>query len=86
MDVTGYTLPDGEEAKQLSVVETVYRMLNQHSFTRNDLVIGVGGGALTDVTGFIAATYLRGISAMYVSTTLLGAVDAAIGGKTAVKR
>ena len=84
MDVTGYTLPDGEEAKQLSVVETVYRMLNQHSFTRNDLVIGVGGGALTDVTGFIAATYLRGISAMYVTTTLLGAVDAAIGGKTAV--
>ncbi|MDA2978595.1 MAG: 3-dehydroquinate synthase [Actinomycetota bacterium] len=84
MDVTGYTLPDGEEAKQLSVVETVYRMLNERSFTRNDVVLGVGGGALTDVTGFIAATYLRGLSAMYVTTTLLGAVDAAIGGKTAV--
>ncbi len=83
-EVSGYTLPDGEEAKQLGVVEEVYRFLNAAKFTRDDLVVGVGGGALTDVTGFIAATYLRGISAMYVATTLLAAVDAAIGGKTAV--
>ena len=77
-------LPDGEDAKNLSVVEDVYRVLNRNGFTRDDVVIGVGGGALTDVAGFIAATYLRGISAVYVPTTLLGAVDAAIGGKTAV--
>ncbi len=83
-EVSGYTLPDGEEAKQLGVVEDVYRFLNGARFTRDDIVIGVGGGALTDVTGFIAATYLRGVSAMYVATTLLAAVDAAIGGKTAV--
>jgi len=83
-DVFGYTLPDGEEAKQLGIVEDVYRFLNQSQFTRDDLVVGVGGGALTDVTGFIAATYLRGVSAIYVATTLLAGVDAAIGGKTAV--
>lgn len=84
VEVGGYTLPDGEEAKQLGVVEDVYRFLNGRHFTRDDLVVGVGGGALTDVTGFIAGTYLRGVSAMYVATTLLASVDAAIGGKTGV--
>lgn len=83
-EVTGYTVPDGEEAKQLGVVEDVYRFLNVSHFTREDLVVGVGGGALTDVTGFIAGTYLRGIPALYIATTLLAAVDAAIGGKSAV--
>lgn len=81
---SGYNLPDGEEAKTMAVVEDVYRHLNQQAFTRDDLVVGVGGGALTDVAGFVAGTYLRGIPAVYVPTTLLGAVDAAIGGKTAV--
>jgi 3-dehydroquinate synthase len=84
VEVTGYTLPDGEAAKQLTVVEDVYRMMNASGFTRDDLVVGVGGGALTDVAGFVAGTYLRGVRAMYVPTTVLGAVDAAIGGKTAV--
>lgn len=82
--VTGYTVPDGEEAKRLSVVEDVYRFLNESGFTRDDLVIGVGGGALTDVAGFIGGTYLRGVPVMYIATTLVGAVDAAIGGKTGV--
>ena len=81
---TGYTLPDGEEAKQMSVVEDVYRHLNGQGFTRSDTVVGVGGGALTDVAGFVAGTYLRGVPAMYLPTTLLGAVDASIGGKTGV--
>jgi 3-dehydroquinate synthetase len=84
LTVTGYTVPDGEEAKQLGVVEDVYRFLNESDFTRDDLVIAVGGGALTDVAGFIGGTYLRGVPVMYVATTLVGAVDAAIGGKTAV--
>ena len=79
-----YVLPDGDEAKNLRVVEDVYRLMNENQFSRDDAVLGVGGGALTDVAGFIAATYLRGISAVYVPTTLLAAVDAAIGGKTAV--
>jgi len=82
--VTGYLVPDGEEAKQLGVVEDVYRFLNDSGFTREDLVIGVGGGALTDVTGFIGGTYMRGVSVVYIATTLLAAVDASIGGKTAV--
>jgi 3-dehydroquinate synthase len=82
--VIGTTLPDGEDAKSLSVVEGVYRLLNGGRFTRSDAVVAVGGGALTDVAGFIAATYMRGIAAAYVPTTLLAAVDAAIGGKTAV--
>lgn len=84
LQVTGYTIPDGEEAKRLSVVEDVYRFLNESAFTRDDLVIAVGGGALTDVAGFIGATYLRGVPVMYVATTLVGAVDAAIGGKTGI--
>ena len=79
-----HVLPDGEDAKRLGVVEDVYRILNEHGFTRDDAIVGVGGGALTDIAGFIAATYLRGIDAVYLPTTLLAAVDAAIGGKTAV--
>lgn len=84
VETVSYTLPDGEAAKQLSVVEEVYRFLNSHRFSRDDAIVGIGGGALTDVAGFIAATYLRGIDAFYMPTTLLAAVDAAIGGKTAV--
>ena len=84
MTVTSYTVPDGEAAKHLGVVEDIYRFLNESGFTRNDLVIGVGGGSLTDVAGFVGGTYLRGIPVMYVATTLVAAVDAAIGGKTGV--
>jgi 3-dehydroquinate synthetase len=84
LSVTIHALPDGEDAKRLGVVEEGYRFLNGSGFTRDDLVIAVGGGALTDVAGFIAGTYLRGVPAVYVATTLVGAVDAAIGGKTAV--
>ncbi|HSQ38411.1 MAG TPA: 3-dehydroquinate synthase family protein [Acidimicrobiia bacterium] len=77
-------LPDGEAAKTLAVAEEVYGWLAGLALTRGDTVLGVGGGALTDLAGFVAATFLRGIEAVYVPTTLLGAVDAAIGGKTGV--
>ena len=77
-------LPDGEEAKTLAVVEDVYRWLTGLGLNRGDTVVGVGGGALTDTAGYVAATYLRGVESVYVPTTLLGAVDAAIGGKTAI--
>ena len=77
-------LPDGEEAKTFTVVEAACHLLNRLGLSRGDLVVGVGGGALTDVAGFIAATYLRGIEVVLVPTTLLAAVDAAIGGKTGV--
>ena len=77
-------VPDREEAKALSVAEDVFRWLNELGLNRHDTIVGVGGGAVTDLAGFVAATYLRGISAVLVPTTLLAAVDAAIGGKTGV--
>lgn len=77
-------LPDREEAKSLTVAEEAYLWLNDLGMTRDDTILGIGGGALTDAAGFIAATYLRGIELVLVPTTLLGAVDASIGGKTAI--
>lgn len=77
-------LPDGDQSKNLATVEHAYEWLNRHQFTRRDMVVAVGGGALTDVAGFVAATYLRGIEVSYLPTTLLGAVDASIGGKTGI--
>jgi 3-dehydroquinate synthetase len=75
-------LPDGEDAKTLGVVAELYEWLADSGVGRDDVLVAVGGGALTDAAGFAAATYLRGIAAVYVPTTLLGAVDAAVGGKT----
>jgi 3-dehydroquinate synthase len=77
-------LPDGEAAKSLDVVGPAYEWLAGRGLTRQDTVLAVGGGALTDVAGFVAATYLRGVEAVFVPTTLLAAVDASIGGKTAL--
>ncbi len=77
-------LPDGEAAKQLSVVASVVERLAELGLDRQGAIIGVGGGAATDTTGFVGSVYLRGIETAYVPTTLLAAVDAAIGGKTAV--
>jgi 5-deoxy-5-amino-3-dehydroquinate synthase len=78
------TVPDGETAKSLSEVESVCRRMAEAGFTRADAIVGVGGGVVTDLAGFVAAVYHRGISFVTVSTTLLGQVDAAIGGKTGV--
>lgn len=75
---------DGEEAKSLSVVEDICRRMAVAGFTRADAIVGVGGGVVTDLAGFAAAVYHRGIRFVSVSTTLLGQVDAAIGGKTGV--
>lgn len=77
-------VPDREGAKTLGVVEELAHWLNTEGLNRHDTIIGVGGGALTDVAGFVGAVYLRGIETIQVPTSLLGAVDAAIGGKTAV--
>ena len=84
LDVAVRQLPDREGAKTLATAEAAYLWLNNCGLTRGDTIIGVGGGALTDAAGFIGATYLRGLEVVLVPTTLLGAVDAAIGGKTAV--
>jgi 3-dehydroquinate synthase len=77
-------VPDGEAAKDLRVANHVWAALGQAAFTRTDLVVGVGGGAVTDLAGFAAATWLRGVPVAHVPTTLLGMVDAAIGGKVAI--
>lgn len=77
-------VPDGEAAKTFQSVESVVGWLLEAGMRRDGVVLGVGGGAVTDLAGFVAAVYLRGVAAVYVPTTLLGAVDAAVGGKTGV--
>jgi 5-deoxy-5-amino-3-dehydroquinate synthase len=83
-DVQTYVVGDGESAKSLSTIETLMRGFARQGLTRRDVVVGVGGGMVTDVAGFAAASWHRGTPVVHVSTTLLGMVDAAIGGKTGV--
>jgi 3-dehydroquinate synthase len=77
-------LPDREEAKTLIVAGSVYEALARFGLGRHDTVVGVGGGSVSDLAGFVAGTWLRGVEVVHVPTTLLAAVDAAIGGKTGV--
>ena len=77
-------LPDGEAAKSVAVAERCWSILGNAGFTRSDAVVGLGGGATTDLAGFVAATWLRGVRVIMVPTTLLGMVDAAVGGKTGI--
>ncbi len=79
-----FVIGDGEIHKTLDTVQTLCRSFSEAGITRSDLVIGVGGGLVTDVAGFTAAVYHRGLGVMHVATTLLGMIDAAIGGKTGV--
>jgi 3-dehydroquinate synthase len=85
----GYTavridVPDAEAAKTAEVAARCWSVLGQAGFTRSDAVLGVGGGATTDLAGFVAATWLRGVKLVSVPTSLLGMVDAAVGGKTGI--
>jgi 3-dehydroquinate synthase len=77
-------LPDGEAAKNAAVVADCWERLGAAGFTRSDVVVTIGGGATTDVGGFVAATWLRGVRVVHVPTSLLGMVDAAVGGKTGI--
>ncbi len=77
-------VPDGEDAKTAAVAEFCWGALGQAGFTRTDAVLGLGGGAVTDLAGFVAATWLRGVRVVQVPTTLLAMVDAAVGGKTGI--
>jgi 3-dehydroquinate synthase len=77
-------VPDGEDAKKLDVAGSCWDTLGQLGFTRSDAIVGLGGGATTDLAGWVAAAWLRGVKVVHVSTTLAGMVDAAIGGKTAI--
>ena len=82
--VHGEEVPAGEAAKTVGVAAALWSRLAGHRLTRSDAIVGVGGGATTDLAGFVAATWLRGVRLILVPTTLLAVVDAAIGGKTAV--
>jgi len=80
----GAQVPDAEEAKTSQVAAFLWGVLGQADFTRSDAVVAVGGGATTDLGGFVAATWLRGIRVVQVPTTVLAMVDAAVGGKTGI--
>ncbi|WP_375475282.1 3-dehydroquinate synthase [uncultured Jatrophihabitans sp.] len=77
-------VPDGEDAKKLEVAGFCWDVLGQLGFTRSDAIVGLGGGATTDLAGWVAAAWLRGVRVVHVSTTLAGMVDAAVGGKTGI--
>ena len=82
--VTLYTIEAGEEHKSLDTVRGIYEHLIQEHFDRKDLLVALGGGVIGDLTGFAAATYLRGIRFVQIPTTLLAQVDSSIGGKSGV--
>jgi len=77
-------VPDGEDAKTLAVAGSCFDVLGQLGFTRTDAIVGLGGGATTDLAGWVAACWLRGVRIVQVPTTLAGMVDAAVGGKTGI--
>lgn len=82
--ITSIVLPNGEQHKTLKTVQSLYTAGFKAGLDRKSLVIGLGGGVITDMAGYFAATYMRGIPFVSVPTTVLGMVDAAIGGKTGV--
>lgn len=83
-DVTQVSVPEGEQAKRLDVARDLWDRLLDVGCDRTSTVVALGGGAVGDVAGFAAATYMRGMNLVQVPTTLLAQVDAAIGGKTAI--
>ena len=83
-EIFTFPVPDGESGKSSATLLQVWNWLGAAGFTRNDLLVAIGGGATTDFAGFAAATWLRGIDWVAIPTTVAGMVDAAVGGKTAI--
>ena len=83
-EVCRYVIPNGEPSKCSAVLNDVYDFLSKNCITRSDCIIALGGGVVGDLTGFAAATYLRGFDLIQIPTTLLAQVDSSIGGKTAI--
>lgn len=81
-----YTIPQGEKSKSFENYECILNYMIEHEFTRTDAVVAVGGGVVGDLSGFVSATYMRGIDFYNIPTTLLSQVDASIGGKTAIDK
>ncbi|MDO5743404.1 MAG: 3-dehydroquinate synthase [Micrococcaceae bacterium] len=89
LEAAGYSalsaeIPDAEEGKHIEVASFCWQVLGKNDFTRSDAIVAVGGGAVTDLAGFVAATWLRGTKVVHLPTSLLGMVDAAVGGKTGI--
>ena len=83
-DVLNLEIPDGEAGKSVSVINYVWSELAKNGFTRSDLIVAIGGGTVTDLGGYAAASWLRGIDWIAIPTTLAGMVDASVGGKTGI--
>lgn len=83
-ECTLFSFKNGEASKNLSTLSDIYDFLCESSITRNDIVIALGGGVVGDITGFAAATFLRGIEFVQIPTTLLAQIDSSVGGKTAI--
>ena len=79
-----FGIPDGEAGKSVRTLESIWNWLGAAGFTRSDLIIGIGGGAVTDLSGYAAASWLRGMDWIAIPTTVAGMVDAAVGGKTGI--
>ena len=84
IDAHRVEIPDAEAGKELPVVGFLWDVMGRIGIGRRDVIVSLGGGAATDVAGFVAATWLRGVSIVHIPTTLLGMVDAAVGGKTGI--
>ena len=84
IEIDIFTFPAGEENKNLETVKSLYSYLIEHKYGRKDILIALGGGVTGDLTGYAAATYLRGIDFIQIPTTLLAQVDSSVGGKTGV--
>lgn len=84
VEVLTLEVPDGEAGKSQSVLTHLWAKLGEAGFTRSDLIVAIGGGTITDLSGFAAATWLRGIDWIAIPTTLAGMVDASVGGKTGI--
>ena len=84
LEAIAIEVPDAEAAKTSQVAAFCWSVLGRNGFTRSDAIVGVGGGATTDLAGFVAATWLRGVRVVHLPTTLLGMVDATVGGKTGI--
>ncbi len=81
---TTFVFKNGEASKNISVLADIYDFLSESNITRNDIIIALGGGVVGDITGFAAATFLRGVEFVQIPTTLLAQIDSSVGGKTAI--
>ena len=79
-----FEVADGEDGKNIATLTNLWNWLGAAGFTRSDLIVGIGGGAITDLAGFAAASWLRGVDWVAVPTSLAGMVDASVGGKTGI--